>query len=118
MNVMVVEDNKWQREEMARLLQNSGINVRQAGNVLDAIEMIDQAIPDVLLLDMMLPGPNGMTLLHEICSHDDLAKIPIVACSSHDLNLLELRPYGVVAILSKISMTPSDIIAAVRGAAS
>lgn len=116
MNVLVIEDNRWQREETVRMLRSAGMTVRQAGNVLDAIEMIDRVTPDVLLLDMMLPGSNGMTLLHELRSHDDLARIPVVVCSSHDFKLAELQSYGVVGVLSKTTMRPVDIVAAVRGA--
>lgn len=116
MNVLIVEDNKWQREEMARLLQTADTTIIQAAHVLDAIEVIDEQIPDVIVLDMMLPGPNGMTLLHELRTHTDLAQIPVVVCSSHELQLSELRPYGVVAVLAKASMTPQQIVASIQGA--
>lgn len=116
MNVLVVEDNAWQREETARVLRQAGMTVRGVGDVLMAIDSIDEQSPDCIVLDMMLPGSNGMTLLHELRSHDDLAKIPIVACTAADVHLVELQPYGVVAILPKPTMTPQDLVAKVQGA--
>ena len=59
---------------------------------------------------MRLPGVNGITFLHEVASHADLAKIPIVVCSTLVLSLEELRPYGVCAVLDKATVVPEELI--------
>ena len=37
---------------------------------------------NVIILDVLLPGPNAFTLLHELQSHSDLAGIPIILCTN------------------------------------
>lgn len=114
--VLVVDDNTWQREHLVSLLERAGHSVKSAGDAIAAMEMIDDRAPEVILLDMLLPGANGLTLLHELRTYEDLARIPIVVCSSLELPRRELAPYGVVDVLDKAVMQPRDVVAAVEGA--
>ena len=66
-------------------------------------------LPSLIFLDILLTGPDGFTFLNELVSYTDTAKIPIVIVTSLDLTDKDLRPYGVVGILSKDQMHPEDI---------
>lgn len=113
--VLVVEDDSWQREHVARVLQKHGYETAESAHVLEAIDHIDTFQPDVIVLDMMLPGSNGLVLLHELQSHSDLASIPIVVMTTRsDISIAELRPYGVKTVLDKTTMQLEDIVAAIR----
>lgn len=112
-HVLVVDDDPWQVEHFERQLEQAGCRVSSASNALAAIEMIDRDRPDVMVLDMMIPGPNGMTLLHELQSHTDLAGLPVIVCSTQSLRVGDLTPYGVVAVLDKSTMTQTDLVAEV-----
>ena len=70
--------------------------------------------PDVLLLDMLLAGETGVALLNELRSHDDLATLPGVVCSSVELDQGQLAPFGVQVVLDKSHVTPTEIRAALR----
>lgn len=83
-------------------------------DAISALRAFDQALPDLILLDVLLSGPNGFTLLNELASYTDTAAIPVVIISSLNLNLCDLASYGVTAILDKSTMTPRDIQEAVR----
>lgn len=107
--VLVVEDDAWQAEHIERQLRRAGYSVERAAHGLAAIDAVDQQTPDVVLLDLMLPGGNGLTLLHELQSHADLAQIPVVVCSTEPLKLDDLRPYGVRSVLDKTTMTNADL---------
>lgn len=115
-HVLIVDDDPWQVEHFQRQLEQAGFRVSSASNGIAAIELMDNDQPDVLVLDMLIPGPNGITLLHELQSHGDLGSIPVVICSSLQLKLAELRPYGVVAVLDKTTLTQSDLVSAVKKA--
>lgn len=112
--ILVVEDDSWQAEYIARQLERAGYRVQVAAHALQAIEVIDQQLPDIIILDMFLPGANGVTLLHEIRSHADLAHIPVIVCSAEQVSAKQLKPYGVVEVLDKTIMTNADLQAAVR----
>ncbi|MYF88210.1 MAG: response regulator, partial [Boseongicola sp. SB0676_bin_33] len=61
--VLVVEDEAAQREVLAYNLQAEGFDVAGAENGDDALLLVDEAPPDVIILDWMLPGVSGI----EIC---------------------------------------------------
>ena len=83
---------------------------------MSALSDSPDALPDLILLDVLLDGPDGFTLLHELSSYDDTAKIPIILATSLRLNLADLSVYNVKNILYKDIMTPVDIAEAVSHA--
>lgn len=78
-------------------------------NIISATEALNQNIPHLIFLDILLDGPSGFTLLHELASYTDTANIPVVIISSLDFSRQNLTSYGVVGFLDKATMTPADI---------
>lgn len=85
-------------------------------NAISAIEAMNDEVPDAILLDVLLGGPDGFTMLNELISYPDTARIPVVIMTSLKLQLSSLEHYGVVEILDKAKMTPEDIYAATKNA--
>jgi CheY-like chemotaxis protein len=114
--VLVVEDDEWQAEQYVRTLGNAGLRVEVAPHALAAIDALDNAVPDVIVLDVLLPGPNAITFLHELRSHADLAGIPVILCtnSADQLAGEDVEVYGVQRVLDKGTMLPGDLVAAVK----
>jgi CheY-like chemotaxis protein len=114
--VLLVDDDRWLAELLAGELQGAGYQVQIAEHTLDAITAIDEFTPDVITLDVFMPGPNGIVLLHELQSYTDLAQIPVVLCTSSasDIPTDSTRAYGVTSVLDKTTMQPGDIVAAVK----
>ena len=114
--ILVVEDDEWMAEHHRRVLEGAGMKVRVAAHALEAMEVLEVEKPNALVLDVLLPGPNAFTLLHEMCSHADLAAIPIVLCTNNAEKLSQelLQVYGVKRVLDKTTMHPGDLEAAVR----
>lgn len=82
-------------------------------DAISAINSVDENLPDVILLDIMLSGPDGFTFLNELVSYHDTAHIPVALITSLDLSNRKLDHYGVFRILNKGTMTPADIQTAV-----
>ncbi len=82
-------------------------------DAVSAMNAIDETLPDVILLDIMLSGPDGFTFLNELVSYHDTARIPVALITSLNLDHRNLEHYGVFRILNKGTMTPADIQAAV-----
>ena len=101
-----------------RTLAAAGIRAEAVAHALAAIDSIDQVLPDVLVLDVLLVGPNAFTLLHELQSHADLASIPVILCTNSADQLAEedVEAYGVVRVLDKAAMLPEDLVTAVKKA--
>lgn len=79
-----------------------------------AMEGLREQLPDLILLDVMLTGPDGFTFLNEMISYNDTAKIPVILITTLNLNERDLSHYGVRRILNKMTMTPDEISKAVR----
>ncbi len=114
--VLIVDDDGWLASRFATLLEGAGCRVFVAANAVEAIEAIDRHRPQVVILDIFMPGRHGILLLHEVRSHSDLADMPIIVCtnSASDIPHGNLTPYGVSTVLDKTTMHPEDVITAVR----
>lgn len=114
--VLIVEDDEWVAEQLARTLNGVGIRTEHAPHALAAIDMIDALPPAAIVLDVLLAGPNAFTLLHELKSHSDLADLPVILCTASADQLVQedLSAYGVRQVLDKATMMPDDLVVAVR----
>jgi DNA-binding response OmpR family regulator len=114
--VLVVEDDDWLAEQHVRTLEMAGFKAAHVAHALAAIEIIDTKLPDVLIIDVFLAGPNAFTLLHELQSHADLSRIPVILCTNaaDSIGTEDVEAYGIRQILDKTIMHPDDLIAAVR----
>lgn len=113
--ILIVEDDDWLAEQYVRTLKAGGIRAEAVGHALAAIDMIDVHLPDAIILDVLLAGPNAFTLLHELRSHSDLAAIPVVLCTNGADQIADedLAAYGVVQVLDKSVMIPQELLAAI-----
>jgi PleD family two-component response regulator len=108
--VLIVEDDPWQADVFMRQLDSTyDIDIVVNGHA--AIDAIDEIIPDVIMLDVLLAGATGFALIHELKSHDDLANIPIILVT----NLAEVisvdvaKRYGISAVIDKSQLQPREI---------
>lgn len=107
--IFVVDDDKIMRKCIARAC-GKGTELLEFGDAISAMDAIATGkIPNLILLDILLDGPDGFTLLNELVSYPDTAQIPIVIVTSLDLPIQDLSIYGVVGILKKDTMTPQEI---------
>lgn len=114
-HILLVEDDPWLADCMATWLQTAGHTVVWARDIIAALDACDEQIPDVIVLDIMLPAANGVQLLHQLASYDDVAKIPVILCSSiAPPHIIDLAAYGVRLFLDKAHVTPYSLRAAVK----
>ena len=115
-DVLIIEDNDWLAGQYGRVLKAAGFSSRHAPNALVAIDLVDEVLPRAIILDMLLAVTTGITLLHELRSHADLARLPVIVVTNlaDELKLEDLQPYGVTQLLDKTTMHPDDIATAVK----
>ncbi|MBD2102869.1 response regulator transcription factor [Leptolyngbya sp. FACHB-261] len=80
--VLVVEDTLTEMEILSRCLQRGGLSTIAAASGEEALEKISRQKPDVIVLDVVLPGQSGFELCRELKANANTSKIPIVMCSS------------------------------------
>ncbi len=113
--ILVVDDQPANLRAVSALLSRHGYEVVTAGNGDDALRLSLERIPDLLLLDMMMPGMNGFELLAEIKQHPQLLKLPVVFLTAAQDRELLLRAFdaGAVDYVTKPFM-PEELLARVN----
>lgn len=77
-------------------------------------ELSEEELPALIILDVLLTGPDGFTLLNELLSYPETSQIPVLLISSLNLGQMSLQAYNVCAILNKETFTPADFMAKVK----
>ena len=80
--VLVVDDSKTELMFLRDLLQKNGFSVKTAENAEDAIRRLGEEQPDLILMDVVMPGQNGFQLTRAIARDPNYASIPIILCTS------------------------------------
>jgi CheY-like chemotaxis protein len=81
-NVLIAEDNNDLRELYSFILAQAGCEVRQAADGREALRMLKQERPDVLVTDVMMPGMTGVELVERVRCDDELQTLPVVVMSA------------------------------------
>jgi two-component system phosphate regulon response regulator PhoB len=80
--ILVVEDDPDIRELLVYTLGQEGYTILQAPSSELALKMMEAAIPDLLVLDVMLPGMDGLELLRHLKSDNGLKAVPVILASA------------------------------------
>jgi PAS domain S-box-containing protein len=87
--VLVVEDDEPTRDLIRRTLEHRGNFVAEADNGRVALDTIDEARPDVVVLDLMMPVLDGFGFLHALRSNPRYAELPVIVTTARTLDALE-----------------------------
>ena len=82
-NVMVVEDNEKNRKLMRVVLKAKGYNIIEASTGEEALNLLKNQKPDIILMDIQLPGIDGITLIKQIKGDITTKDIPIIAVTAY-----------------------------------
>src|SRR3989304_65820 len=77
-NVMVVEDNEKNRKLMRVVLKAKGYNIIEASTGEEALNLLKNQKPDIILMDIQLPGIDGITLIKQVKGDITTKDIPII----------------------------------------
>lgn len=83
--VLIVDDSKTETLYMTELLQKNGYAVSSAEGAEQAMELIATERPELILMDVVMPGKNGFQLTRAISKAPEYADIPIIICTSKNL---------------------------------
>src|SRR5262249_52017716 len=114
--VLIVEDDVVQRERMRGWLEGQQWAVWEAENGREALKRIQENKPDVILLDLVMPGMAGFSVIAAVQKKDSWQDIPSILIPARDLDAQDRERLnsGVQSVLVKERFRPADLIERVR----
>ena len=101
--VLVVDDNEDNLQIMSRILLGRGFEVRTARDGKSALRSLEQQLPDVVLLDIMMPEMDGIEVLDRIRANPQSASLPVILVTGkgQDEDVLAGYKYGADYYITK-----------------
>ncbi len=115
--VLIVDDEPMARTLLRLMLVRVGFNVSEAEDGYDALEKVQQNLPDIILLDVMMPGMDGFSVCEELRQRKETATLPIIMLSAKtDLDSINKgMRIGATKYLTK-PISPEDLTRHVKEA--
>lgn len=113
-HVLIVEDEPAQREVLGYNIESEGFRVSKAENGEEALLMVDEDCPDIIVLDWMLPSVSGIEVCRQLKSRTDTRDVPIIMLSARSEEVDKVRgletgaddyvvkPYSVGELLARL----------------
>jgi len=80
--ILIVDDSPTERYYLTEILVKNGFSVSTADNGEDALIKMRADRPELILMDVVMPGANGFQVTRSIARDPDLAAVPVIICSS------------------------------------
>lgn len=81
-SILLVDDSKTELHVMSQMLRGHGYEVRTAESAAEAMQRLAEMRPDLVLMDVVMPGQNGFHLTRALARDPRYADLPIFLCSS------------------------------------
>jgi two-component system, cell cycle response regulator DivK len=106
-NILVVDDSTTNIVLLEAILEENGYKIDTALNVKEAIQCIDKRLPDLILLDLLMPKVSGFEFLEQLRADENTRMIPVLVVSAiaDDDNINRILHLGAVNFIKK----PIDI---------
>jgi DNA-binding NarL/FixJ family response regulator len=117
LRVVLVDDHPVYREGLAKLLSQSGVEVAaQAGNGPDALSIVEEAAPDVVVMDLNMPGMSGVDVTRKLVERNPASKVLIVSVSAQEEDVTEAILAGASGYVLKDGPV-EEVVAGIQAAA-
>ena len=80
--ILVVDDSKTELHHLSEMLGKKGYTVRTAENGEEAMRRLGEEKPDLILMDVVMPGQNGFQLTRSITRDARYSDVPVIMCTS------------------------------------
>ena len=114
--ILIVEDDKFLRELISQKLLKEGFDIAEAVDGEEGVKKVKEEKPDLVLLDLILPGADGFEVLSKIKEDPTTAQTPVIILSNlgQKEDIERGLKMGAVDYLIKAHFTPGEIIDKIR----
>ena len=116
-NILIVEDDDFFRELIAKRLSSEGFEISEAVDGEQGIEKINAIKPDLIILDILLPGIDGFEVLSKIKENSMVSSVPVIILSNlgQKEEVEKGMRLGATDYLIKAQVTSDEIVSKVKG---
>tara|TARA_R110002072_G_scaffold110808_1_gene238780 strand:- start:20 stop:427 length:408 start_codon:yes stop_codon:yes gene_type:complete len=100
-SVLIVDDEELQRNQLVDCLSDLDVSIFQAGNGAEALEIIDDHVPSLVIMDIRMPIMDGVTTVDELSNRDGDMKIILMTGDPMSLEAAYKRRPNVFTIIEK-----------------
>ncbi len=110
--ILVIEDDKFLRELLVRKLFNSGFEVESDIDAAGTFKILESWMPDIILLDLILPGEDGFSVLEKLKKDKKFASVPVIILSNlgQQEDVDRAMALGAIDFMVKANFTLDEII--------
>ena len=115
--ILIVDDNAPNRDVLCDTLEHLGFVTEEAKDGNEVLEVCKNFQPDIILMDLRMPGIDGFTATEQVKGHKDYAHIPVFAvtastsdtkklkkrCLEHGFNAYFTKPYSTIELLETLA---------------
>jgi CheY-like chemotaxis protein len=114
--ILIVEDDPILRDLYKDRLELEGYKIMTAPDGQEGLEAVKEKIPDLILLDIMMPKMNGFDVLDRLKADDETKHIPVFMLSAlvQEENVVKAKQKGATGYLIKSNTTPGQIVDKVK----
>lgn len=114
--VFIVEDDKFLSLVLKGRLEREGITVYQAFDGKEALELLKKDIPDLILLDLIMPNMSGFEFLENLRQDPQYASIPVVVISNlgQESDVQKAKTFGVIEYYVKVRTSIEDLVSKIK----
>jgi twitching motility two-component system response regulator PilH len=114
--VLIVDDSKTERQIIKEAIKSLNFEIHEAENALDGIQKADEVRPDLILMDVVMPGMNGFQATKQLTMNENLKDIPVIMCTSKNQPTDKIwgTRQGAKAYVVK-PVKEEDLVSAIKG---
>jgi DNA-binding NarL/FixJ family response regulator len=117
LRVVIVDDHPVYRQGLAKLLTECGVEVvAQAGNGADAIRIVEETAPDVVVMDLNMPGMSGVDVTRRLTERNPASRVLVVSVSAQEDDVTEAILAGASGYVLKDGPV-QEVVAGIQAAA-
>ena len=115
-SIMVVDDNEIDLREMARVIEKEGIEAVPADSGSNCMELLKEDLPDILVLDLMMPEMDGFEVLDRVRTNPKTGNLPVIIVTAKDLTFEDRKRLkgSVSSILAKSDTTSKALLEEIK----
>lgn len=109
--VLIIEDDESLYKVYSAELKLRGFEVSHEADGMNAMNAIEENEPDLILLDIILPGRNGLEILEEIFNRDEFSDVKVIVVTNYgnDSNVKKALELGAEDYVLKYNIVPSEL---------